>query len=38
MEVDGYSMVKEMVANVEAMMQHKIDAIKVSHRINSEDK
>jgi len=28
MEVDGYSMVKDMAANVEAMMQHKIDAIK----------
>ncbi len=27
--VDGYTMVKNMAANVEAMMQHKIDAIKV---------
>ena len=29
-KVDGYAMVKQMAANVEAMMQHKIDAIKVS--------
>ena len=28
--VDGFSMVKEMAAKVETMMQHKIDAIKVS--------
>ncbi len=28
-KVDGYTMVKNMAADVEAMMQHKIDAIKV---------
>ena len=28
-EVDGFSMVTKMAANVEIMMQHKIDAIKV---------
>ncbi len=26
---DGFEMVKNMAANVETMMQHKIDAIKV---------
>lgn len=29
-EVDGFAMVTKMAANVEIMMQHKIDAIKVS--------
>jgi len=29
-EVDGFKMVQSMAANVEIMMQHKIDAIKVS--------
>ncbi len=29
-KVDGFDMVKNMAANVETMMQHKIDAIKVS--------
>jgi hypothetical protein len=29
-KVDGFEMVKTMAANVEVMMQHKIDAIKVS--------
>ena len=29
-EVDGFQMVTKMAANVEIMMQHKIDAIKVS--------
>ena len=28
-EIDGFEMVKRMAANVETMMQHKIDAIKV---------
>jgi hypothetical protein len=28
-KVDGFEMVKTMAANVEVMMQHKIDAIKV---------
>ena len=28
-EIDGFSMVTKMAANVETMMQHKIDAIKV---------
>jgi hypothetical protein len=28
-KVDGFEMVKEMASNVEIMMQHKIDAIKV---------
>ncbi len=30
MKVDGYEMVRTMAANVEVMMQHKIDAIKVN--------
>ena len=29
-KVDGFEMVKTMAANVEVMMQHKIDAIKVN--------
>ncbi len=29
-KVDGYEMVRTMAANVEVMMQHKIDAIKVT--------
>ena len=28
-KVDGFDMIKNMAANVETMMQHKIDAIKV---------
>lgn len=28
--VDGYKMVQSMAASIEAMMQHKIDAIKVN--------
>jgi hypothetical protein len=30
-EVDGFEMVTKMAANVETMMQHKIDAIKVRY-------
>ena len=30
-EVDGFKMVQAMAANVEIMMQHKIDAIKVAY-------
>ena len=30
-EIDGFEMVKRMAANVETMMQHKIDAIKVQN-------
>ena len=30
-KVDGFEMVKTMAANVEVMMQHKIDAIKVNN-------
>ena len=29
-KVDGFRMVQTMAASIEAMMQHKIDAIKVS--------
>jgi hypothetical protein len=31
-KVDGYTMVRDMANNVMAMMQHKIDAIKVKKR------
>ena len=32
-KVDGFEMVKTMAANVEVMMQHKIDAIKVNSNV-----
>ena len=31
-KVDGFKMVRSMAASIEAMMQHKIDAIKVSYQ------
>ena len=34
-QVDGYAMVTKMAANVETMMQHKIDAIKVSWNVKN---
>ena len=36
-EIDGFEMVKRMAANVETMMQHKIDAIKVRNLNSFQD-